>query len=60
MCAAAPAASRCGSKLEDGTSKVRKVKVPELGGLHGKVARWPQAFRPAGYDWGRPMSCPSY
>lgn len=27
---------------------------------HGDVARWPQAFRPEGYDWGRPIECPPY
>jgi hypothetical protein len=27
---------------------------------HGDVARWPQSFRPEGYDWGEPVPCPSY
>lgn len=27
---------------------------------HGDVARWPQAFRPADYDWGPPIPCPTY
>jgi hypothetical protein len=47
-------------KLDDGSSVVRKVKVPEYEGQHDKVSRWPGAFRPAGYDWGERLSCPSY
>jgi hypothetical protein len=45
-------------KLDDGRSVVRKVGTDAL--LHGDVARWPQAFRPKGYDWGEPILCPSY
>ena len=26
---------------------------------HADVARWPQSFRPATYDWGQPIACPS-
>lgn len=38
---------------------VRKTASP--GGVrHADVARWPQAFRPADYDWGMPVPCPSY
>lgn len=27
---------------------------------HQDVARWPGAFRPADYDWGKPIPCPTY
>jgi hypothetical protein len=47
-------------KLEDGRSVVRKVKVPEFADQHDKVSRWPGAFRPAGWDRGERLSCPSY
>ena len=46
-------------KLDDGTSVVRKIANPDAI-THGSVARWPQAFRPEGYDWGEPIDCPSY
>jgi hypothetical protein len=38
---------------------VRKVRV-ESAVQHEQVARWPQSFRPADYDWGEPMICPTY
>ena len=38
---------------------VRKVAVPDVV-HHGDVARWPHSFRPPGYDWGAPISCPTY
>lgn len=38
---------------------VRKVRVADAV-QHADVAGWPQAFRPADYDWGKPMRCPSY
>jgi hypothetical protein len=38
---------------------VRKVRVPGAV-AHGDVARWPHAFRPADYDLGEPIPCPSY
>jgi hypothetical protein len=38
---------------------VRKEPVKEAI-QHGAVARWPQAFRSADYDWGRPIACPAY
>jgi hypothetical protein len=38
---------------------VRKVRVQEAV-QHQDVARWPQAFRPADYDWGDPIRCPMY
>lgn len=47
-------------KLDDGRSVVRKVKVPEYEGLHDRVSRWPGAFRPAGWDRGVRLDCPSY
>jgi hypothetical protein len=27
---------------------------------HEQVAGWPQSFRPADYDWGEPIRCPTY
>ncbi len=47
-------------RLDDGRSVVRKVKVPEFEGQHAKVSRWPYAFRPAGWDRGARLYCPSY
>lgn len=47
-------------KLADGTSVVRKEKVPEFEGQHDDVSRWPMAYRPADYDFGAPIGCPSY
>lgn len=45
----------------DDTRKTVVRKVPVPGAVqHADVARWPQAFRPADYDWGPPMACPSY
>ena len=38
---------------------VRKEPVKEAI-QHADVAAWPQAFRPEGYDWGRPIACPAY
>lgn len=38
---------------------VRKVRV-DTAIQHGDVATWPHAFRPAGYDWGEPIPCPTY
>ena len=38
---------------------VRKEHVGDVI-QHADVARWPQAFRPEGYDWGTPIPCPSY
>lgn len=38
---------------------VRKVRVAAAV-PHRDVARWPQAFRPAGFDWGEVIPCPSY
>ena len=38
---------------------VRKQSV-EGAVLHGRVARWPQEFRPDDYDWGLPIDCPAY
>ena len=38
---------------------VRKQTV-EGAVLHGRVARWPQEFRPDDYDWGLPIDCPAY
>jgi hypothetical protein len=38
---------------------VRKEPVKEAV-QHGDAARWPQAFRPADYDWGQPIACPPY
>jgi hypothetical protein len=46
-------------KQADGRSVVRKVRTQ--GAIsHGDVARWPYSFRPAGYDLGAPIGCPSY
>nr|ABG29057.1 hypothetical protein [Rhodococcus aetherivorans I24] len=36
---------------------VRKVRVASQ---HAKVATWPSAFRPEGFDYGKPISCPTY
>jgi hypothetical protein len=36
---------------------VRKQRVSHV---HEKVAGWPSAFRPADYDWGEPIACPTY
>jgi hypothetical protein len=41
-------------------TRVRKRAVPEAVQLHAGVARWPQAFRPEGYNWGAPIDCPPY
>jgi hypothetical protein len=38
---------------------VRKQAVSDVA-PHADVARWPQAFRPEGYDWGEPVDCPAY
>ena len=38
---------------------VRKQHVDDVV-QHADVARWPQAFRPEGYDWGTPIPCPAY
>lgn len=38
---------------------VRKQQVKSAV-QHGDVAKWPQSFRPDGYDWGEPVECPSY
>jgi hypothetical protein len=38
---------------------VRKIRVDDAI-AHGDTVRWPQAFRPADYDWGEPMRCPTY
>jgi hypothetical protein len=38
---------------------VRKSGNPDAV-QHRDVARWPQAFRAADYDWGMPLSCPTY
>lgn len=38
---------------------VRKVPV-EVAVAHADVAAWPSAFRPASWDSGRPISCPTY
>ena len=38
---------------------VRKQPVTDAV-QHSDVARWPQAFRPAGDDWGPPIDCPPY
>ena len=37
---------------------VRKVRTAAL--AHDVVAGWPQSFRPAKYDWGARLPCPSY
>jgi hypothetical protein len=47
-------------KLADGTSVVRKERVPGFEGLKAKVAGWPGTFRPADYDVGDPIDCPTY
>jgi hypothetical protein len=47
-------------KRDDGTSFVRKEKVPELEGQHNRVSRWPYSYRPGDYDNGEPIHCPSY
>ena len=44
---------------EEPKTLVRKEAVKDAV-QHGDVALWPQAFRPAGYDWGTPITCPSY
>ena len=38
---------------------VRKQPVTDAV-QHADAARWPQAFRPVSYGWGRPVECPSY
>lgn len=46
-------------KLDDGTSRVRKNRVP--GAIkHGDIARWPNSFRPPDWDRGAKISCPTY
>ena len=47
-------------ELDDDRSVVRKVKVPEYEDQHDKVSRWPGAFRPASWDRGDRLYCPSY
>jgi hypothetical protein len=47
-------------KLDDGRSVVRKEKVPEFAGQHDRVSRWPSPFRPIEFDYGQPITCPSY
>jgi hypothetical protein len=46
-------------KLDDGATCVRKVRVADAL-KHGDVARWPGAFRPADWDRGEPVPCPTY
>lgn len=38
---------------------VRKA-AQDSGGVHAAAARWPVAFRPAGYDFGPPITVASY
>lgn len=38
---------------------VRKIRADDAI-RHGDVAGWPGAFRPADYDWGQPIRCPTY
>lgn len=38
---------------------VRKQRVPGAD-RHGTVATWPRSYRPAAFDWGRPIDCPTY
>jgi hypothetical protein len=46
-------------RLADGTSTGRKRTV--AGAVkHGDVARWPNAFRPEGWNHGGPVHCPTY
>jgi hypothetical protein len=46
-------------KLDDGTTAVRKERV--AGAIkHGDIARWPNSFRPRGWDRGAEISCPTY
>ncbi len=37
---------------------VRKQRV-NAAVTHAEVAAWPWSFRPATYDWGQPIACPS-
>jgi len=46
-------------RKDDGSSVVRKVPNPEAI-PHSQIARWPYSFRRADYDWGKPISCPTY
>lgn len=44
--------------VDDRKTLVRKVRA--AGSVaHGRVARWPAAFRPDDYDWGEPIPCPT-
>lgn len=45
---------------EDGQPATVVRKQATEAPAHGDVARWPQSFRPADYDWGTPVDCPSY
>ena len=50
-------------EYEPGNGKPKTLvrKVPaNLGWTHDMVSRWPSAFRPEGYDWGKPIMCPTY
>lgn len=53
-----------GQVRPDGTRDARKTivrKVPIPGAVaHADIARWPYPFRPADYDQGRVIDCPSY
>lgn len=40
-------------------TRVRKQAVEDVV-QHLDVAHWPWSFRPDDYDWGEPISCPSY
>ncbi len=46
-------------KLSDGTSVVRKIRNPAAI-QHRDIARWPLPFRPAGWDHGEEIGCPTY
>jgi hypothetical protein len=37
---------------------VRKVATDAIS--HEVVTRWPHSFRPKGYDYGKPIECPTY
>lgn len=43
--------------VDDRKTVVRKIRMGEE---HARVASWPHSCRPAGYDYGEPIPCPTY
>jgi hypothetical protein len=49
-------AYRPGAGIPKTLVRKQRVTAPVT---HADVATWPRSFRPANYDWGQPIACPS-